>query len=124
MSEPNTTTSLPCPCCGSTNITRNEWTVDEDHARQFDADEHSEIWAFECNDCLAAAPIQSWQKRADPWRRPPDMPADGQRIVQTYRQTNGEESREFVGIWNSRFAEHWRPLVRWMPVPQSKGQER
>jgi len=106
----------PCPCCGSTNITSNEWTVDEDHARQFDADEHSEIWAFECSDCLAGAPAQSWQNRRDPWRYPPAMPEEGQRILQTYRCDDGTESPEVISVWRAAAAQHWRPLVRWMPI--------
>jgi len=53
----------PCPLCGSTNIIGNEWAVDGEHAKQFDADDFGEIWAYECSDCLASAPVQSWQKR-------------------------------------------------------------
>ena len=55
--------TLPCPFCGSTNLTSNEWSVDEDHASKFGADEFSEIWAMECMDCLGSAPLVSWNRR-------------------------------------------------------------
>lgn len=110
--------ALPCPGCGSENITSNEWSVDEDHAAQFGADEFSEIWAFECSDCLFAAPIQSWQTRPSLWRYPPDLPDDGQRIVMTYRNDDDTESPPVISTWREAMIEHWRPLVRWMPIPE------
>ncbi len=54
---------LPCPFCGSKNLTSNEWCVDDD---RFGADEFGEIAAVECADCLGSAPLVSWNRRAQP----------------------------------------------------------
>lgn len=43
---------LPCPCCDSTNTTKNLWSLDS-----------GEVDAIECNDCLCGAPLTSWQNR-------------------------------------------------------------
>ncbi len=95
--------ALPCPFCGSQNIVGNEWTVDDDHAQQFDADEFSTVWAFECSDCLGAAPMVSWNTRHSPtlestvgWHYPRDnsdmenMPAPGQIVVLFYEGDKGQ----------------------------------
>ena len=53
---------VPCPFCGSKNLTANEWCVDDN---RFGADEFGEIAAVECADCLGSAPLVSWGRRAE-----------------------------------------------------------
>jgi len=110
------TTALPCPLCGSTNITSNEWSVDGEHAKQFSADEFSEIWAYECNDCLAAAPVQSWQKRWIDGEPPLDT-----WVILVYRKAHGGESRPIMSIRTTDI-EH-RPTIRWTHIPAHDTEE-
>lgn len=107
---------LPCPLCGSDNIVGNTWAVGDEDAEKFGAEVYGEIWAFECSDCLCAAPVQSWNKR---WIEPPSMPKEGQRILQTYRHDDGSESSPVISVWREAMIGHWRPLVRWMPIPKT-----
>lgn len=107
--------ALPCPMCGSENIVSNEWTVDGEHAEKFGADEHSEIWAFECQDCLCSAPVETWQNRRSPWRT--DEPEPGQRILATYRDRDGIESLPTVYTYIPEYERYLSPRVRWMPIP-------
>ena len=51
MTSPFPNDTLPCPCCGSSNLTANLWSLN-----------NGEADAVECNDCLAGAPNSSWQK--------------------------------------------------------------
>lgn len=111
--------ALPCPICGGENIASNEWTVDDDNAKKFDADEFSEIWAFECMDCLCAAPIKTWNTRPDPWKRPPEMPGDGQRVIMTYMNEDGEESMPITHIFHTSPKFEIRNIVRWMVIPEA-----
>ena len=46
--------ALPCPFCGSTDLTSNLWALEE-----------SEVGAIECNNCYAGAPFTTWNTRAD-----------------------------------------------------------
>ena len=46
---------LPCPLCGSTNLSANLWSLD-----------HCEVDAVECNECYCGAPLTAWQNRASP----------------------------------------------------------
>ncbi len=102
MTEAEYKLALPCPFCGSENIIGNEWVVDDDHAGKFGADEFSEVWAFECSDCLAGAPTLSWNTRHSPtlettidWYYPKNaddvekMPSPGQRVLMYYQGDNG-----------------------------------
>lgn len=116
--RPDQSKALPCPLCGGENITSNEWQMDEDNANKFGADEWGEIWAFECMDCLAAAPIQSWNNRPDPWRYPPEMPEIDDRVLLTYRPLGGEESRPITSTYYDGYEDDSHPIVRWMPIPE------
>ena len=42
---------IPCPFCGSTDLTKNLWSLDD-----------GEVDAIECNQCCAGAPAESWIK--------------------------------------------------------------
>lgn len=44
---------LPCPFCGSTHLSRNEWSGED-----------GEFPAIECDDCLGSAPEAVWNVRA------------------------------------------------------------
>ena len=46
---------LPCPFCGSTDLTSNTWSMDE-----------GEKPAIECNNCYAGAPTDVWDRRELP----------------------------------------------------------
>lgn len=109
---------LPCPFCGSTNVITSEWFVDEELATRFRSESHEAIAVMECTECLAAAPVQSWQNRPDPWRYPPEMPKDGQSVVVIRKNRDGE----IVGPCSHRYhAEYERlyvPLVCWTPIPE------
>lgn len=108
----------PCPFCGSSNITSNEWIVDDDHAGKFDADKFNEVPALECMDCLGAAPVVSWNQRPDPWRYPPEMPLAGMRILKTYRRPNGTESWPITHTVGDPEPVWLHQIVRWMPIPE------
>ena len=113
--------ALPCPCCGGDDIASNEWAVDEDHANQFDADEYGEIWAFECSTCLASAPIQSWNQRADgapQIHQPPEVPDEGRKMLMTYRTEDGTESEPVIATYHKDLAHQVRPAVRWIYVDE------
>lgn len=43
----------PCPFCGSTNLTINQWSIDD-----------GEIDAVECLDCYGSAPANTWNQRS------------------------------------------------------------
>ncbi len=43
---------LPCPFCGSTNLTPGYWSLDD-----------GEVDSVECDDCYAGAPVDAWNKR-------------------------------------------------------------
>ncbi len=44
----------PCPFCGSNNLLAGHWSLDG-----------GEVDAWECQNCFAGAPVDSWNKRAD-----------------------------------------------------------
>lgn len=50
---------LPCPFCGSTHLSQNEWSADD-----------GEFPAIECDDCLGSAPAAVWNARADTLKDP------------------------------------------------------
>ena len=59
--------------------------------------------------------------RISPWRFPPDMPEDGQRIVQTYAVPIGGESWPILCKYNAAHQrKHCLPIVRWMAIPEVK----
>lgn len=100
-------TDAPCPFCHSTDLTRNEWYVDDE-----------EVPAVECNNCKAGAPLDAWNRSR--WLCPENgdpLPPEDARILQTYRQEDGTESDCVISTWREAMIEHWRPLVRWMPIP-------
>jgi len=109
MSSDHSSNLLPCPFCGGNQLDHNSWHLDDE-----------EVDAIECRECKAGAPLASWNKRPDPWRYPPDMPEVGQRIVMTYRQSLGGESREMCTTCSATDWKHYQlaPMVRWMPVPE------
>lgn len=49
---------LPCPFCGSTNLVKNLWNLDDDDYEDGEQD------AVECNDCYGAAPLKVWNERS------------------------------------------------------------
>ena len=56
MSEENKTQidiKLPCPFCGCTELTDNQWYFEES----------GEVPAVECSKCFAGAPLKAWNKR-------------------------------------------------------------
>lgn len=55
--------------------------------------------------------------RTTPWRYPPDMPAEGQKILHTYEHPECEMG-PVVSTYNAatQQANCW-PIVRWMAVP-------
>lgn len=130
--------AMPCPFCGSENIVGNEWTVDDDHAKQFDADEFSTVWAFECSDCLGAAPLVSWNKRHSPtlestpgWHYPKDnydlenMPAPGEIVVLFYEGEDGNPVGPVIctpihaeGLHIVNGKNIYRRCIRWHAVPE------
>lgn len=124
--------ALPCPFCGSQNIAGIEWTVDDDQAKQFDADEFSTVWAFECSDCLGAAPMVSWNKRHPPepkpgWHYPRDnadienMPPPDTYVVGHYRREDGTESDPVILRFTGDVADiasTYRPITRWCAIPE------
>lgn len=115
--------ALACPFCGCTELHSNEWVIGEEDAKRIGADtDLGEVWAWECSNCLGSAPMVSWNKRPSPWRYPPDMPEEGQRIVFTYRREDGTESTTLAGTWDAeKWSSHHHPIVRWMPVPEVEG---
>jgi len=49
---------LPCPHCGSTNLTPNQWSLND-----------GEEDAMECANCYAGAPLRVWNHRGEiPWQ--------------------------------------------------------
>ena len=103
------TTDQPCPFCHSLDSRR----VDESFYR--DDDDHGDHVIVECNNCRATAPTQVWNR--DPWRYPPDMPEEGQRVLHTYK-ADGNESRPVVSTYTKASQERLHPIVRWMPIPE------
>lgn len=51
------------------------------------------------------------------WRFPPDMPADGQRILHTYLHPAAGESGPITSVYGPNYRRHCFPVVRWVPVP-------
>lgn len=109
--------ALACPFCGCKELFSNEWQVGDEHAEKLGADEFGEVWAWECKECLGSAPMASWNKRADPWRYPPDVPEEGQRVLHTYRGDDGRESMPITAVYSAKQREYCHPIVRWMAVP-------
>jgi hypothetical protein len=117
MNDPETNppgmnqTFCPCPFCGSTDLIDGSWYIDDE-----------EVDAVECNACKAGAPTRVWNERPSPWRRAPVYPLDGQRVLITYEQEDGSESREVIRTWIDG-EQGLLPLVRWMPVPEVRSHE-
>lgn len=108
--EPNI---QPCPFCGGTEFDSNTWLMDDEDSP------FTEVDAVECRGCKAGAPLDVWNTRPDPWRYPPEMPREGQRILHTYQGDNGSESSPITGVYYAEtWKEHCRPIVRWMAVPE------
>lgn len=102
--------NMNCPLCGCDDLDTNSWIMD-------DADgPFSEVPALECRNCKAGAPVEAWNRRPDPWRYPPDLPEDGQRILFTYQHPDGHESDAITAVYSN--VKDWHPIVRWMPVPE------
>ena len=51
----NQALEMPCPFCGSTDLTKNQWSLED-----------TEVDAVECSDCYAGAPAETWIKRTCP----------------------------------------------------------
>ena len=60
--------------------------------------------------------LGKWNNRPDPWRYPPDMPEEGQRILHTYVR-DGIESNPMVSTYTKAAEKHLHPMGRWMAVP-------
>jgi hypothetical protein len=112
--------AISCPGCGSENITSNEWSVDEDNAAKFGADEFSEIWAFECMDCLFAAPVESWQRRVSDWVSMESPPNDGQAcLISSVGSDCVLMAMWRAGLWFTydNNPEPVSDVTHWMPIP-------
>lgn len=72
--------ALTCPFCNSTDLLDGCWYIDDE-----------EVDAIECAQCKAGAPAAVWNERPSPWRYPPDMAEEGQRILMTYRVAGSRE---------------------------------
>ena len=105
------TAPLPCPLCGCTDLSENEWYLDDGDSA------FSEVPAYECRNCKAGAPRNAWNKRPDPWRYLPDLPEIGQTIVFFYENDDGQESGPTVIEFIE--AQWLMPIVRWMAVPEA-----
>lgn len=112
--------NLPCPFCGSTDLVTGSWCIDDDEAHELvSPGDAGEVPSVECNRCLGSAPAENWNRRPDPWRYPPDLPADGQRILYTYQAPAGE-SKPITGVYTAEHQNTYcHPMVRWMPVPEA-----
>lgn len=110
---------LPCPFCGGTDLITGSWCIDDDEAHELvKPGDLGEIPSIECNRCLGSAPREIWDRRASPWRYPPDMPPEGKRILYTYEEDRGE-SAPIVGVYNKVYYEAYcRQIVRWMAIPE------
>lgn len=63
---------LPCPHCGSENLTRNQWSLNA-----------GEEDAIECSNCGAGAPCRVWNHRGEiPWQEQlKNMPGEVQELI-------------------------------------------
>lgn len=111
---------MSCPFCGSEDSIRSSLYVDEG-TELIPADDVGEIPTVHCKKCLAEAPVIVWNNRPDPWRYPPEIPADGQRIVEYYDHPEAGEAGPIIKRYHhDHQKEHCHPIVRWMPVPEIK----
>lgn len=115
--------NLPCPLCGCDDLdVRSLAMCDEEllvHGLMDEANAVGCIDMVECVGCFAQAPASRWNRRPDPWRYPPDLPADGQRILYTYQAPAGE-SKPITGVYTAEHQNTYcHPMVRWMPVPEA-----
>jgi hypothetical protein len=113
-------TDRPCPFCHSTDTTRSSLYVDEG-TELIAADDIGEVETVHCRRCLGEAPVEFWNR--DPWRYPPDMPEDGQRVLHTYEHPECEMG-PIISTYNAELqAAHCYPIVRWMPIPEVNSDE-
>lgn len=110
-----------CPVCGGGNLAKNLWSLDG-----------GEVEALECDDCHAGAPLESWNKRANPWiDYEQQQPEDGQKILYWYSidaddvwsvRTLKHGSILLVGPMSGRYQKEYqengvlRPIVYWQPI--------
>lgn len=113
--------NLPCPCCDSNDLAVHSRVLARGEIRAFDlegkADPLNRVDWLECLECGCNGPAENWNRRPDPWRYPPDMPEDGQKILFTYMHPETGESQAITAVYSN--VKDWHPIVRWMPVPEA-----
>lgn len=56
--------------------------------------------------------------RISPWRYPPEMPAECQRVLMTYCDETGSESMPITATYMENNRQYCHRIVRWMAIPE------
>jgi len=114
----NTTDTLPCPFCGSTDLSIGDWYLDA-----------GEVNSIECNQCFAGAPEREWNERTNnEWIYGNEsMPDPGQRVVLIYQRADGIPSEPNIStpihkdgshLYNNEKKSIYAKCLYWTPIPE------